>query len=79
MESAVWSTQQFEINGRTLHLSQEAGTIETDPDAIVWECSLIMAHYLEHQAAIGNNFVAGKRCLELGAGAPPVAQQPQHQ
>lgn len=68
MAAVHWGTQKFVIDGKVLHLSQEAGTMETDPGAIVWECSLVMSHYLDYQNSIGNKLVAGKRCLELGAG-----------
>lgn len=66
-------SRKLEIGGRTLTIS-EATQLENDAGAVVWDSALVLAHYFEHQATKKrNNFLKGKRVLELGSGAQAAA------
>lgn len=55
------------LHGRTLLLQQAAFEAEGFAST-VWDSSIVLARYLEKEAAAGRRVFAGTRCIELGAG-----------
>jgi predicted nicotinamide N-methyase len=74
------ATREIELENapggrRTLEIA-EASDLENDAGASLWDCALVLAHYLDHQARPGckeEPLAAGKSVLELGAGADGAA------
>ena len=72
------ATREIELENalggrRTLEIA-EASDLENDAGASLWDCALVLAYYLDHQAGCKEEpLVAGKSVLELGAGAAGAA------
>eukprot|EP00976_Prorocentrum_cordatum_P111821 1195430-Prorocentrum_minimum.AAC.10 len=56
--------REVEIAGQVIEVD-EHNSLEDEVGATVWDCALVLAHYLEHSRA---QDLQGKRAIELGSG-----------
>eukprot|EP00123_Amoebidium_parasiticum_P008242 comp18672_c0_seq2/m.20345 comp18672_c0_seq2/g.20345 ORF comp18672_c0_seq2/g.20345 comp18672_c0_seq2/m.20345 type:complete len:106 (-) comp18672_c0_seq2:722-1039(-) len=79
-EGAAGDVNRLTIKGMPLYLQPQRPEGEDTPHTVltagsVWDCSVVLAKYLDQCSIRGNCWVKGKRVLEVGDTGPATQHQ----
>eukprot|EP00775_Hariotina_reticulata_P006407 gene6407-6638_t len=64
--------REIELGGGRCLQVAEHHILDNESGSVVWDCGLVLAHFLIKQSQSGNIKLAGKRVIELGSGTGVV-------